>query len=110
MPDEKYLEALKNYYELKKVYEKQYYQKKLNIIKQTNLSTKEKKQKFQEMKKLCINCKKEGGTIFTNKNNTLKALCGNESNPCKLNIELQKGIYKSNNYYSKLFKPILQTT
>ena len=39
----------------------------------------------------CIVCNNTGGTIFSDINGTLKAQCGNKSNPCNLQIEIRKG-------------------
>jgi hypothetical protein len=89
------LNAIDDYYKLKHKYEKKYMEDKLKIIKNPMLSTKEKIQSFQQMKKLCIKCKQSGGTIFTNKDNKLKAVCGHQVNPCKLNIDIDKGLYKT---------------
>ena len=36
----------------------------------------------------CINCGKEGGTVFTKEDNHLRATCGNTQNPCNLDIEI----------------------
>ena len=41
----------------------------------------------------CVQCKQLGGTIFTNKNNTYYAVCGNKRSPCNLNIEIYNGKY-----------------
>ena len=86
-----YLKVLEKYYKLKRKY-----QIKLENVKKTNkkLSLAEKKEKidkFKEQRK-CINCKKIGGSIFTEKKNKLKVVCGSKK-PCKLHIELQKPEY-----------------
>ncbi len=95
MSDKKSLnEAINNYYKLKESYDSKINQSKNKIINNTFLSKKEKEQKFKNLKKYCINCKQEGGSIFTNSNGILKVKCGNLSNPCKLDIEIQKGKYK----------------
>lgn len=95
MQSEKLITAIQEYYKLKEKYENKYSQDKLKIIKNLTLSNKEKQQKFQQLKKVCIKCKKEGGTIFTNKDNKLKAVCGHIENPCTLNIDIDKGSYKT---------------
>ena len=43
----------------------------------------------------CINCKRPGGSLFAEKDHSLKAVCGSESEPCKLNIEINQGKYAS---------------
>ena len=90
-------EAIYEYYKLKENYENKLNQNKSKIINNTLLTTKEKEQKFKQLKKQCINCKGIGGTIFSNKNGILKAVCGNVDKPCALNIEIKKGTYKLSN-------------
>jgi len=86
--DDEFIVAMKKYYKLKEKYETNL-QKQKNKIMDTDLSKKEKQARFKRLKPKCINCKKDGGTIFTNTNATLKAVCGSED-PCDLNIELFK--------------------
>ena len=85
--------AINNYYKLKKEYEDSLYKQKKRILKNTNLTKREKKEQFNRIRHKCINCKKGGGTVFTNKDRTLKAVCGNTKQPCKLNIEIKRGEY-----------------
>ena len=84
--------ALDDFFKLKNQYEHKLQQKKAKIYLNDNLTKKEKKQEIRKIKKLCINCKKEGGTIFSTNNRTLKAICG-ASDPCNLNIEIKLGVY-----------------
>jgi hypothetical protein len=86
-------DAITQYYKLKESYENKINQNKLKIINNPVLTNKEKQQKFKLLKKFCINCKKEGGTIFSNNDGILKARCGHLSSPCSLNIEIDKGKY-----------------
>ena len=95
MQGEEFIEALNSYYKLKERYEDKCNRDKLKIINNPLYSLKEKQQKFRLLKKQCINCKKDGGSIFTNENNKLKVVCGHIKDPCKLNIELDKGLYKN---------------
>lgn len=85
-----YNEALNNYYKLKNEYEKRYYTKKIKIINNDLLSNKDKKKEISSIKQKCINCNKNGGTIFKYENKKLFALCGNKESPCNLNIVLSK--------------------
>ena len=96
------LNTIDNYYKLKHKYEKKYMDDKLKIIKNPLYSTKEKVKIFQGMKSVCIKCKQSGGTIFTNKDNKLKAVCGHQVNPCKLNIDIDKGMYQSSKYLADI--------
>ena len=88
-------EDLYKYYKLKQRYEKSIDKIKDNIRENyPDLSNAAKRKKMKKAIK-CIKCKKSGGTIFTNDNNILKAVCGNSEDPCDLDIEIKKGIYKN---------------
>jgi len=75
-----YLEKYTQYYELKKKYDD--YKKKIltsyKVKSKPNITYK------------CINCKQIGGTIFENKKDYFKVICGNTSSPCDLNINITK--------------------
>jgi len=84
--------AINEYYKLKQKYEEQI-KKKTDIIKKnTELTKREKHLLYTEQKKKCILCKKDGGTIFEDKNNILSAVCGSKSR-CKLDIKIQRTKY-----------------
>ena len=69
-------------------------QKAVNKIKSSSdLTTKEKQEKFSELKKRCISCGKSGGTIFRQEGINLIAKCGHIDAPCNLNIHLQRAKY-----------------
>lgn len=102
MQSQELLDAIDDYYKLKHKYEKKYMDEKEKIINNPMLSTKEKVQKYQQIKKVCIKCKQSGGTIFINRDNKLKALCGHKENPCKLNIDIDKGLYKTSTYLANI--------
>jgi hypothetical protein len=85
--------ALLNYYQLKQSYEGKFNTKKLKILRNPSLSKREKRQKFLQMKKQCIKCNKEGGTIFRTNDTVLSAICGNKDNPCDLNIKINRGSF-----------------
>tara|TARA_B100001093_G_C26835107_1_gene1017965 strand:+ start:2124 stop:2945 length:822 start_codon:yes stop_codon:yes gene_type:complete len=85
----KYLEEIKEYYELKKKFTKQQEIYKSKIINSKD-SLENKKKLFAKKKYVCVNCGNEGGTIFSESNNMLKATCGNIKSPCTLNIEIVK--------------------
>ena len=88
-------EDLYKYYKLKQRYEKSIDKIKDNIRENyPDLSNAAKRKKMKKAIK-CIKCKKSGGTIFTNDNNILKAVCGNSEDPCDLDIEIKKGVYKN---------------
>ena len=93
--------ALNEYYKLKSNYENENYKNKKVIMNNKELSKREKQREFQRLKPKCINCKRVGGTLFTNtikdkdddtkiKNiRTLKAICGVHENPCNLKIIIE---------------------
>jgi len=101
----KFIEAINTYYKLKSQYENNINKEKTQIIKIPGLSWKEKKIEFQKIKHKCINCKRSVGTIFStkieNEDRYLSALCGDRSNPCSLNININVGIIHD---ISKLIK------
>jgi len=77
--DAKYHEAVLNYYNLKRKYDKQ-----------------EQRRRSRQLAPLnrCISCKKNGGTSFTIQKNVIKAKCGAKKK-CKLNIEIELAKYKN---------------
>ena len=87
-------EAISNYYKLKFQYESKIQDFKTKILGNTSLTKKEKRSRFSKFVHKCIICKRNGGSIFSNKNRILKAVCG-ASPPCKLNIEIEHGEYTS---------------
>ncbi len=90
--DENIALAIKDYYNLKTKYEKKIEVSKNKIKNSKNLSIKDKRLKFKQIVKTCVNCGNKGGTIFKTDNNTLIAMCGCP-NPCKLNININRGKY-----------------
>tara|TARA_R110002072_G_scaffold76776_2_gene179800 strand:- start:13360 stop:14181 length:822 start_codon:yes stop_codon:yes gene_type:complete len=88
--DSNYNDALNNYYKLKNEYEKKYNAKKSKILNNNVLSIKEKKKEINSFKKKCVNCQRDGGTIFKYQDKNLIALCGVTNNPCNLNISIKK--------------------
>tara|TARA_R110002012_G_C11495950_1_gene596727 strand:- start:77 stop:829 length:753 start_codon:yes stop_codon:yes gene_type:complete len=90
MSDNNYIDELNKYFKLKNSYDEKINNDKQSIINNKELTTKEKQQKFNQSIKKCINCKQPGGTLFTHKDNTFKAICGNTKNPCDLNIIVKR--------------------
>lgn len=85
--------ALIDYYKLKDKYDDKYDSKKQSIMSDETLSFSKKKDRIARLAatRKCIVCRAEGGTIFTDENRILKAVCGNKSMPCGLNMEISKG-------------------
>jgi len=88
--EEEYYNSITKYYVLKQKYDERVKNLKKKYLSNNN-SLLQNKQILSKLSYKCINCNKDGGTIFSNENNMLKAVCGNKSNPCKLNIIIQKG-------------------
>lgn len=98
-------EAINNFYKEKSKYESLLEKNKKEIIKNKELSWKEKRLEYKKLKPKCINCKRPVGSIFTIKYNTdtnsgeeyrlLRAICGDRVSPCNFNININAGSYKS---------------
>lgn len=86
-------EAFVEFYKLKDKYDEIYNKKKMSIMSDDTLMNIQKRKKIQKLKsnRKCVMCKAVGGTIFTEENRVLKAVCGSVTNPCGLNIEIAKG-------------------
>jgi hypothetical protein len=91
--EEKYIEAIQEYYQLKKQYNDNY-KKKKKKIKRRDISLDEKKKLLAKLKMKCIGCKRAVGTIFTNKDGILKAVCGDTASPCAFRIEIKKSDWR----------------
>ncbi len=93
---EKLNDAFNQYYMLKTKYEKAVQTKKDALInKNPDLSARQRQRLFQSAKPKCVTCRQEGGTIFKNEDGILKAHCGNISQPCGLDIQINRGKYES---------------
>lgn len=90
--EEPLLKAIVNYYELKKNYEIKILDYKKKLIRNEELTKREKRNLFKQFKPKCINCKKPGGTLFTSSNRVLKAVCNSDQH-CSLDIEINLGNY-----------------
>lgn len=86
-------DALHEYYKLKDLYDEKFDIKKSSVLSDQTLSIQQKRSQIAKFKRArkCIICKQTGGTIFTDVDRTLKAVCGCVATPCGLNIEIAKG-------------------
>jgi len=101
--DKSIVNAVNDYYSLKQQYDTNFQRRRRTIQRNKTLTNAQKRKKLLELRNKCINCGKEGETIFTNKNGVLKAICGNTSNKCSLNIEINVGkVEKVNKLYGEL--------
>lgn len=95
--DQELFRALNTYYSLKSEYEDNVDKLKKRIMENKTLSWKEKHKEYRKMKPKCINCNRPVGTIFDIRfqkdveSRIAKAMCGDRTNPCALNIELNLG-------------------
>ena len=92
--DESIKDALQKYYALKGKYELSIQKKKQKIISDKTLNKDEKKKRWMNVKKKCVSCNGEGGTIFKNDKNMLIAVC-NANKPCSLNIKIDRGHFSN---------------
>jgi hypothetical protein len=89
-PQENYYKNLQDYYKLKNSYGA-IKQKKINELAGTyGKDYDQKKQSFAKLKIKCINCKQDGGTLFTETSDLLRATCGNTVKPCKLDLAIKR--------------------
>jgi hypothetical protein len=86
-----YLEKINQYYSMKYIYELKKQEKINNIIKNPELSLKQKQEAYSKVKLNCVGCSKRVGTIFENKDGVLTAICGDNIAPCPLNISINTG-------------------
>jgi hypothetical protein len=98
---EDYITSINNYYKLKDTYETDIQKNKVKIRRRKDITNKEKFNLFNSIKPKCVNCGNAVGTIFmvlndeTNLDRRLIAKCGDTTNPCNLNINIQVGICES---------------
>jgi hypothetical protein len=93
-------DAIHGYYSLKEKYNsalEKRRQRLMNdpVINWKSLSAQQKAKRLAIIKPACIVCKQEGGSIFTETDGKLKAICGNISQPCGFHIEVARGKYIS---------------
>lgn len=92
--------AIHGYYSLKEKYNtalEKRRQRLMNdpIMNWKSLSAQQKAKRLALIKPACIVCKQEGGSVFSETDGKLKAICGNISQPCGFHIEVDRGKYVS---------------
>ena len=96
-----YIEQVNEYYKLKSKYESLIEKDKKKILNAKDLSLREKRNEYEQIKHKCINCKRPVGSVFTVKYNSesdtreLRAVCGDKINPCPLNILINLGYFET---------------
>jgi len=100
------IDAIDGYYALKNQYQSVFYDEFVKPILKSNSTNREKRVAFSHLPKpKCINCKREVGTIFDIKVNSIDyirtfiAKCGDLNDPCPLDIRINYSIRES---YRKL--------
>lgn len=93
-------EAIHGYYSMKEKYNSALEKRRQRLINDPvinwkSLSAQQKARRLALIKPACIVCKQEGGSIFTETDGKLKAMCGNISQPCGFHIEVARGKYIS---------------
>jgi hypothetical protein len=103
IPEEERLkinDAIHGYYSFKEKYNSALEKRRQRLINDPainwkSLSAQQKARRLAIIKPACIVCKQEGGSIFTETDGKLKAICGNISQPCGFHIEVSRGKYIS---------------
>ena len=93
-------DAIHGYYSMKEKYNSALEKRRQRLINDPvinwkSLSAQQKAKRLAMIKPACIVCKQEGGSIFTENDGKLKAICGNISQPCGFHIEVSRGKYAS---------------
>ena len=83
---------INDFYKLKAKYDEKILKIKQKIKNKNTLTKKDKQKEFRNTQFKCVNCNRQGGTLFEIKKNKLSALCG-ANNKCDLNISIDKKTY-----------------
>ena len=83
---------INDFYKLKAKYDEKILKIKQKIKNKNTLTKKDKQKEFRNTQFKCVNCNRQGGTLFEIKKNKLNALCG-ANNKCDLNISIDKKTY-----------------
>ena len=90
IPLTNYYEELEEYYKLKNKYMSLKQKKISELSGDYGKNYDQKKQIIAKYKPKCINCKQDGGTIFTETPELLRVTCGNTFTPCKIDIAVER--------------------
>jgi hypothetical protein len=85
-----YYNSIEDYYKLKAKYEDVKQKKVTELIGNKSIETSQKKQTLAKYKPKCVNCKANGGTIFTETPELLRATCGASTAPCNLDLSIKR--------------------
>jgi hypothetical protein len=98
-----YNSALFEYFKLKKVYDNKIHMLKKKAYEKAP-TKRMAKQAILAVKGACIKCKRNVGTIFETKQTNYTALCGDDTAPCNLNINIYTGSYMHYEEGIRVFK------
>ncbi len=104
--------ALNAYFKLKSKYEKKVHDMRKAVFKNAD-SKKQGMELLKTIKPTCINCKRKVGTIFKTTPNYYQAICGDDENPCKLNIKIYTGQfyhYESQLHYFNKYREVSKSS
>lgn len=87
-----YKDALQKYFQLKDQYETELRENRRSAF-STTKSKKRGKMRAAAVLPKCFNCKRRVGTVFTHSDHHYKAVCGDNTNPCNLHIDIFNGYY-----------------
>ena len=87
-------DTINYFYKKKKAYDKKINEIKKGIRENKDLSLEEKREAYKKIKIPCIKCRRNVGTIFETKQREIVAKCGDESEPCALDLRVSMGTYK----------------
>jgi hypothetical protein len=110
-PNVEFKQAIQHYFEIKNEYDEKRKEKKSILYekaKKRGIAKIKRREMLQNYKMPCVFCERSVDTIFTCKDRVYKAKCGDEKNPCNLNIEIYAGDYKAITYTLNLFKTMME--
>ena len=107
-----YDDAVNEYYDLKQQYRVSKEKEMQTFLeKNEKMSWREKRNLFKSLNYKCVNCRRYVGSIFKiniiNEDRHLIAKCGDQSNPCPLNIDINLGTILSYEYSLQIDKEII---
>lgn len=102
-----YLESIREYFRLKNDYEVKL-RKLRRAAYERGATKKESRYKARSIKPVCINCKRNVGTVFDHKDQKYTAVCGDRTKPCELNIRIFIGDYFRMDELLKLYSDEIQ--
>ena len=85
-----YNQAVEEYYSLKSKYDEKVNDYVSKVMRNPSLTPSSRRDKIRTYKRKCIMCGRAGGTLFSNQNGILSAVCGHIKSPCPLDIRIER--------------------